>query len=65
MANFDRGSGIGGNGFDSAAYTLNISLDSRRSIALIGGGPNGERLTVGTADLSKLRIVRSRCDSGW
>jgi hypothetical protein len=59
MANFDRGSGIGGAGFDSAAYALNISLDSRRSVALVGGGPSAERLTVGAADPSKLRMFEA------
>ncbi len=57
MANFDKGNGIGGSGFNSSAYALTLPLDNRRAVALLGGGPAGEALTVGAADTSKVRIV--------
>jgi hypothetical protein len=57
VANFQKGGGIGGTGFNDSAYTLTLPLDNRRSVGLYGGGPKGEALNVVAADASKLRVA--------
>jgi hypothetical protein len=56
MANFQKGVGVGGTGFNDSAYSLTLPLDNRRSVGLFGGGPKGEDSNVVAADPSKLRI---------